>query len=169
MVCPPALARRVLAAAASAHPYEEPLATVTDVGMGRNGAALGMLCEVGAAGPGTLRELAELARRRFGVVPRVWGDPQISVERIATTTGSAGSLVPIALAAGAQVLVAGEVRYHDALAAEEDGLAILELGHDVTEWPLVGLLEKVVRSVPGVDPTSVHVLSDRPRWWTPAD
>ena len=31
------------------------------------------------------------------------------------------------------------------------GLAVVELGHDVSEWPLVSLLEDVVRSVPGLD------------------
>lgn len=169
MVCPPALARRVVAAAASAHPYEEPLVTVTDVRIARNSAALGMLCVHDTGGPATLGDLADLARVRFDVVPRVWGDPAWPVDRVATTTGSAGSLIADAISAGVQVLVAGEVRYHDALAAVESGLAILELGHDVTEWPLVGLLEKVVRSVPGLDPARIHVLSDRPRWWTPTN
>jgi len=44
------------------------------------------------------------------------------------------------MAAGADALVCGEVRYHDALDAAESGLAIIEVGHDVSEWPLVEVL-----------------------------
>ena len=47
------------------------------------------------------------------------------------------------------------------------GLAIIELGHDVSEWPLVSLLEDAVRSVPGLDPQTVHMLPAIPGWWTP--
>ena len=97
----------------------------------------------------------------------VWGDPELGLTRVATATGSAGSLIGDVLASGAQALVAGEVRYHDALDAVENGLAVVELGHDVSEWPLVGLLERAVRTTPGLNPDAVHVLPATPGWWTP--
>jgi putative NIF3 family GTP cyclohydrolase 1 type 2 len=86
---------------------------------------------------------------------------------VACGTGSAGSLIGDALAAGAQALIGGEVRYHDALEALEAGLAVVELGHDVTEWPLVRLLEDAVRSVTQIDQRTVHTLPAKPGWWTP--
>ncbi len=164
MVAPRHLARGVVSAAVAAHPYEEPLVTVTDVEIARNAARLGM---VSSAPQGmTLRGLATVAAGTFNITPRVWGDPDAPVSRVATSTGSAGSLVGDAFAAGAQVLLAGEVRYHEALDASEAGLGIIELGHDVSEWPLVGLLERVVRSVPGIDPDMVRSLPASPGWWT---
>jgi len=114
-----------------------------------------------------LRDLAECCASAFSITPRVWGDRAATLARIVTATGSAGSLIPAALTAGADALVAGEVRYHDALDAAEAGLAIVEIGHDVSEWPLVSLLEDAVRGVEGLPASHVKVLPARPGWWTP--
>lgn len=164
MLAPPKRAGAVVTAAVSAHPYEEPLVSVTDVRIARNTARLGMVCATDEPTP--LDQFAQMASAVYGVRARVWGDPSTEVRSVATSTGSAGSLVGDALAAGVQVLVAGEVRYHDALEAKDAGLGVIELGHDVTEWPLVGLLDSAVRSVPGIDPELVHLLPAGAGWWT---
>ncbi|HSK46515.1 MAG TPA: Nif3-like dinuclear metal center hexameric protein [Coriobacteriia bacterium] len=168
MVCPRGSSKAVVAAAVSAHPYEEPLVTVSEVSIALNAASIGMVNEVALGSSLTLERLARVAAERFGAMPRVWGDPESLVSRVVTSTGSAGSFIPDALRAGAAALVAGEVRYHDALDAVENGLAIVELGHDVSEWPLVALLERAVRSVAGIDQESVRTLPARPGWWVPA-
>jgi putative NIF3 family GTP cyclohydrolase 1 type 2 len=165
MVAPRSRARGVVAAARGAHPYEEPLITAADVEIARSSARMGMLNH--APEGLTLGALAVLAAKTFNVTPRVWGDPETILNLVATATGSASSLVGDVLATKAQALVAGEVRYHDALDALEMGLSIVELGHDVSEWPLVGLLEDAVRAVPGLDARSVHTLPATPGWWTP--
>jgi putative NIF3 family GTP cyclohydrolase 1 type 2 len=165
MVAPRPRARGVVGAARGAHPYEEPLITVSDVEVGRASARMGMLTR--APEGLTLAALAALAAGTFNVTPRVWGDPSLTIATVATATGSASSLVGDVLACRAQALVAGEVRYHDALDAVEMGLAVVELGHDVSEWPLVTLLEDAVRSIPGLDAEHVHVLPATPGWWTP--
>jgi hypothetical protein len=168
MVAPTTRVRGVVAAAVAAHPYEEPLVTVTEARIARNAARLGMVCDTPGKTPLALGALVAHAASVYAVTPRVWGDSLAPITRVATGTGSAGSLIGDALAAGAQALVAGEVRYHDALDAVEAGLAVVELGHDVTEWPLVGLLEEAVRSVPGIDQQTVHALPAKPGWWTPS-
>lgn len=165
MVCPSTRVRGVVAAAASAHPYEEPLIVASEVTIARNAARMGAVCEPQVAT--TVAGLAQLAASAYGVTPRVWGDPDADVRRVATATGSAGSLIGDALASGAQAFVAGEVRYHDALEAAAAGLAVIEVGHDATEWPLVSLLEEAVRGVPGLDGSAVHALPARIGWWTP--
>lgn len=165
MVAPRSRARGVVGAARGAHPYEEPLIVVADVEIGRSSARMGMLTR--APEGLTLQDLATRARSVFGITPVVWGNPEYLLTRIVTATGSAGSLIGDVLASGAQALVAGEVRYHDALDAVEMGLAVLELGHDVSEWPLVDLLADAVRTTPGLDPADVHVLPATPGWWTP--
>lgn len=164
MVCPPALADTVAAAAAQVHPYEEPLVVVDRVAIARNAAALGMRCKTPR--DMTLSGLAVICGSTFSITPRIWGDPDTRLKEVVTATGSASSLVGAALASGAQAMVCGEVRYHDALDAVENGLALIELGHDVSEWPLVSLLERAVRRVPGLPAVSVHVLPARPGWWT---
>jgi dinuclear metal center YbgI/SA1388 family protein len=165
MVAPRDLVRGVVSAARAAHPYDEPLISAAEVEIARSSARMGMLCR--APEDMTLASLASLAATTFGITPRIWGDPSTAIGRVATATGSARALVRDVLASGADALVAGEVRYHDALDAAEMGLPIVELGHDVSEWPLVGLLESAVRAVVGLDPESVHVLPATPGWWTP--
>jgi len=165
MVCPTLSVRGVVSAAIAVHPYEEPLVLVEQADIARNSARLGMLSA--APEPLSLDRLAHRAGEAHNATPRVWGDPDAAVERVATATGSAGSLVGAAIASGAHVLVAGEVRYHDALEAVGAGLSVIELGHDVTEWPLVGLLEQTVRMVPGLDASAVNAMDARRGWWTP--
>lgn len=167
MICARGRAAAVVRAAAKVHPYEEPLVTATEVDIAPNAAALGMLSVPGSSGALSLHELAALVVRSFGVVPRVWGDPDMRVERVASATGSASSLLGAAVANGAHAFVAGEVRYHDALDASKAGLGIVEMGHDVSEWPLVGLLASVVREIDGIDSATVTVLPDAAGWWTP--
>ncbi len=162
MVSPRTRVRGVIGAARGAHPYEEPLVVAADVEIARSAARMGMLCDAGGV---RLRDLVERAATEFGTNPRVWGDPEARVDLAVTATGSAGSLVGDALSTGATALVAGEVRYHDALDAVENGLCIVELGHDVTEWPLVGLLGSAVRATPGLDATLVHELPAARGWW----
>lgn len=37
-------------------------------------------------------------------------------------------------------LICGEIKYHDALAMSDAGVCIIELGHDLSELPLCGVL-----------------------------
>jgi hypothetical protein len=164
MVCAQVRATAAANACAAAHPYEEPLIIVTEAHIGRNAASLGLVSE--PAAPETLRTLGDRCLDVFGVRPRVWGDPDRPIARVATTTGSGGSLIGDVLSAGADVLVTGEVRYHDAMTAA-GRLAIIELGHDVSEWPLVSALAEAVRDTPRLDPACVAVESASAGWWTP--
>jgi putative NIF3 family GTP cyclohydrolase 1 type 2 len=165
MVAPIDKARGAAAAAREAHPYEEPLVTITDVQIARGAARLGQLCDAPAGT--TLASLVAQVQAAFGCSPRVWGDPLTALSRVVTATGSAGSLIRDVRRSGADALVAGEVRYHEALNALESGVCVVELGHDVSEWPLVSLLEEVVLGVDGVDPDTVHVLPAAAGWWVP--
>lgn len=161
-VCPRPAAGRVMEAAASAHPYEEPLILSEDSEMRRGAARMGRLCRV--KDPSTLDALAALVGERLGVHPRVWGDPTAPVGTVAVATGSAASMVPHALAGAADVLVCGELRYHDALDAVSAGLAVIEAGHDATEWPLVPVLAEAVRTTPGLSGNDVIVDEPRVSW-----
>lgn len=166
MLCGRSRAAAVVAAARSAHTYEEPVIVTEDVAIARNSARLGMRCASDI--PLTVRALAERAVARLGRAPRVWSaDPDAPAQSIVTATGSAGSVLDDAACIGADTLICGEVRYHDALDAVARGLSIVELGHDMSEWPLVEVLARAVRAVPGLDPTNVFLDPASPAWWTP--
>ena len=81
--------------------------------------------------------LGALARRIAETLPapatRLCGAPEQTVQRVAVLGGAGTSAVPDAIAAGADVLVTGDVRHHAALDALELGLALIDAGHHATE------------------------------------
>lgn len=167
MVAPPDRVAAAVSAARSAHPYEEPLITLSELRIARGAARMGRLSALPA--PTTLARFVDEVVTAFGITPKVWGAPDTPVDTVATVTGSASSLVPAAVRAAASVLLAGEVRYHDARTAVAEGLAVIEIGHDISEWPLVPLLAEAVSRTPGLDPGLVSTDSPVTDWWTPRE
>jgi dinuclear metal center YbgI/SA1388 family protein len=86
--------------------------------------------------PAPLR-LDELARRVAAGLgapsARVVGPGDREVRRVAVLGGSGADAAGDALAAGADVLVTGDVRHHAALDALAMGLALVDAGHHATE------------------------------------
>jgi dinuclear metal center YbgI/SA1388 family protein len=116
----------------AAHPYEEPAFDVyplhnegKTLGLGR----IGRLPEAT-----TLAEFAALTAARL-VAPgtRFVGDPSAVVQKVAICSGSGASLMRYAARAGADVLVTGDIKYHDARDAEDLGIALIDAGHFRTE------------------------------------
>ena len=94
------------------------------------------LGRIGEVAETSLRGLAEIARSAFpgGQVRRV-GDLDQMVTRVACCTGSGGSLIEAAAAAGADCYVTSDLKYHDADRAP--GLALVDLPHGVVEGQLM--------------------------------
>jgi len=87
-------------------------------------------------------ELMAFVRERVGGTP-VWIGPEdAKVRRFAICSGSGGSEIVQAHGAGAQVLITGEVKHSDALAAWDLGLCVLTIGHGASEICAVDLLRK---------------------------
>ncbi|MDO9557846.1 MAG: Nif3-like dinuclear metal center hexameric protein [Coriobacteriia bacterium] len=161
--CSPEMTAAVISAIRAAHPYKEPLITSVVGSVSRGVARLGRLCELDTVE--TLLAFASRCATSLEVDARVWGDPERPIRRIGVGNGSAGSLIDRAIALGADALLAGEVRYHDARAAIDAGLSIVEAGHDATEWPLVHILaQAAVAAVSGL----AQVTEEDPSiaWWT---
>ncbi|WP_165053534.1 MULTISPECIES: Nif3-like dinuclear metal center hexameric protein [unclassified Adlercreutzia] len=128
----------------------------------------GQICDVPAedGGPHTLAQLAARCTAVFGRAPRVWGEFDRPLRTVVTATGSAGTCGRAALAAGADCLVCGEVKYHEALDLSGADLAIIELGHDVSELPLVAVLAEALARV-GVAKDAIMVIDQSGNWATP--
>ena len=88
---------------------------------------------------GTFCKHAEAALR--GPV-RCYGDPKRRIETVAVLGGAGEDYVHIALEAGADVYLTGEMAYHKALAAVDDGVCVVEAGHAATEYPAISLLRR---------------------------
>ena len=116
----------------AAHPYEEPafdcyplLNEASPVGLGRIGTV---------SRPVTAREFALDVARQLGCAQvRLVGEPSRAVRKIALCSGSGASLLRDAVRAGADLLLTGDVKYHEAREAEAQGIVLLDAGHFATE------------------------------------
>ncbi len=116
----------------------------------------------------TLSELSSLCTREFGGSPRVWGDPERRISRIAFLNGSwrDSSLYSACIAEGVDCVIVGETGYHICVDAQPH-LSIIELGHDRSELPIVDVLYDAIRAA-GVDETDMVKLRCSDNNWWPA-
>ncbi|NIA22294.1 MAG: Nif3-like dinuclear metal center hexameric protein [Anaerolineaceae bacterium] len=148
-VVPPGRVAEVVRALRNAHPYEEPAFDLYPLAALDERAGLG---RVGTPAKGqTLRAFIERVQRSLKArTVEVIGSPgrhiRIRIERVAVVGGGGGSLWPQALAAGAQVLVTGEMKHHHRLASREAGLVTILAGHWATEHVAVGGLARLLRA-----------------------
>lgn len=135
-VLPEAIKSQVLAAMFRAHPYEEVaydlyglLNPDVPLGLGRIG---DLPHEV------SMTEFICLLKQALAVsFVKVAGQYERMVGKVAVCGGSGAGLIAQAVAAGADVLVTGDVKYHEAQAAIEAGLTVVDAGHFATEQPVV--------------------------------
>lgn len=114
----------------------------------------------------TLGKLAARCTSILGRAPRVWGDLSIPIETAVTATGSASDIGEDCLRAGAQCLICGEIKYHDALALSQAGLSVIELGHDLSELPLVAILADSIACA-GMARSDIAILDQSNNWAYP--
>ena len=82
------------------------------------------------ARPTRLSELALAVKRQLGVEGvRIAGDPLLRVQQVAVSTGSGSGVMPHFLQSEAQVLISGDLRYHDARDAEAAHRGLVDVGH----------------------------------------
>ncbi|MCI9128964.1 MAG: Nif3-like dinuclear metal center hexameric protein [Eggerthellaceae bacterium] len=135
---------------------------------GHEGLGYGQICRMGGAGSkdASLAHLAARCTSVFGRAPRVWGKFDSRVTSVVTWTGSASGMLDAAIKAGVDCVICGEVKYHDALAAKQAGLSLIELGHDVSEFPLTAVLADAVAAY-GVSSESIVILDQTDNWAYP--
>ncbi|HEY9900333.1 MAG TPA: Nif3-like dinuclear metal center hexameric protein [Pantanalinema sp.] len=129
----------VLRALHEAHPYEVPAYDVVRLENGGEPYGIGLWGELPE--PMTVQAIAE--RVQAAINPRslrLVGDRARLVRRVGVCSGAGGDLFGAALAQGVELFITGEVRYHAALEAEAQGLAMLEAGHQATEQPVVAFV-----------------------------
>jgi dinuclear metal center YbgI/SA1388 family protein len=131
-ICTEAMVDVAVAAMRQAHSYEEPAYDVYPlrparaiVGTGR----VGLLAQ-----PAMLADFAAQVKHMLAAnCMQIVGEPALSVRRVAIACGAAGEFIGDAVRAEADVFLTGEVRFHDCLAAQAQGLALVLPGHYATE------------------------------------
>ena len=115
----------------------------------------------------TPRSLSQLAAEVAGITEcavKVYGDPETLIASVATATGSGSGRIAEALVAGVDCIISGEFSYHAALAAVESGLTLIEIGHDISELPLVDMIADAIKVRTPIKDEEIHI-DDRPQLW----
>lgn len=144
-IVPAEMVGRVVERMCKVHPYEEVAYDIIPLDNRRNRVGLGRIGTLAA--PQTLGAFAEQVRSALGCRNlRLCGELQTTVRKVAVCGGSGASLIGEALRQGADVLVTGDVKYHEAQRAGAGGLALIDAGHFATEHLMVRRLAAALRS-----------------------
>jgi len=134
---------RVLEKMQKAHPYEEVSYDLLPLQNQVPGAGLGRIGRL--AQQASLGEFAARVKESLGCDHlRLIGADQMPVRKVALCGGSGAFLLQTAHRQGADVLVTGDVKYHEARQAEELGIALIDAGHFATEQLMI---EQVTQSL----------------------
>lgn len=137
VVVPESCLGRVLCAMRAAHSYEEPAFDVYPLHV-RDAKPTHGSGRIGEIPPQQLRNLAQSARHLLNAnCVQTVGNPQREIRRVAIACGAAGEFITDAIRNRADALLTGEVRFHEALAAESADLCLILPGHYATERPAV--------------------------------
>lgn len=123
---------------------------------------LGSVCDGAEC---SLGSFVKRVANSFDGVPRVWGVPDMPLRRVAFLGGSLGDFGELALKHDVDAIVTGEVGYHRAQDLLLRGCGVIELGHDISEFPFVDILANHV-VLAGVDPQLVSKIVRPKQWWT---
>ena len=140
-----ALSTGIIKAMIKAHPYEE---VAYDVYSLQNAWIHGGLGRVGTLlEPETLLDFSVRVKKALGVQGvRFVGPSDAVVHSIAVCGGAGMDVVENARRCGAQVLLTGDIRYHDAQDALARGLYLVDGGHFATEVPVLKPLREYLRA-----------------------
>jgi dinuclear metal center YbgI/SA1388 family protein len=122
----------VLAAVWKAHPYEEPAIDVYPLSASAYGTGFGIagtLPRRSTVGQVAARVASTLRTNSLRLVGKKGG----RIKNVAVCAGSGASLLNAAVAAGAQLYITGDLKYHDARKAEDAGIHVLDVGHFAPE------------------------------------
>lgn len=145
-IFPVALQERVLARMIKAHHYEAvaydliPLENPRgDVGLGR----IGKLEQ-----PISLTELARQVKQKLELSAlRIVGEGNRMVSKVAVCGGSGMVTYADAVRGGADCLITGDVKFHEAQQAHQTGVAVIDAGHFGTEKIMIAELARRLRTL----------------------
>ncbi|HZJ84178.1 MAG TPA: Nif3-like dinuclear metal center hexameric protein [Syntrophomonadaceae bacterium] len=137
---------QVLRAMHAAHPYEEVAYDLYELqnpgkayGLGRMGLLPASL---------TLKDFANQVKSQLNLeYLRMVGDLDKRVKRVAVIGGSGASFIHKVAQQNVDVLVTGDVKYHEAQEAEKLGLAVIDAGHHGTEEIMTYQMVRWLREV----------------------
>src|SRR4030065_257726 len=128
-----------------AHPYEEPAFDIFKIYNNQNKFGLGRIGKLQK--PTQLNKIIErikkyIGAKAFGIV----GRKNRLIKTAAVCAGSCGKIITSIIAAKADLYLTGELKHHQALAAQEAGLTCICLSHTVSERVILKKIAKLLQT-----------------------
>ena len=86
-------------------------------------------------------------------------DENKEIKKVAIISGAGASYWRKAKKSGAQVLITGDIKYHEAMDAREENFNLIDIGHFESEWIFSNLLENLIKKEFEID---ITIFNDGP-------
>jgi dinuclear metal center YbgI/SA1388 family protein len=138
---------KVVAAMRKAHPYETPAFDIIKLYNSQNKFGLGRIGKL--AKPLRIEQIIQKIKKHTGATAAgLIGKEKRLVKTAAVCAGSCGSIINLVIAAKADLYLTGELKHHQALAAQEAGLTCICLSHTVSERFILKKFAKQLQKQP---------------------
>lgn len=136
----------VISSMTKAHPYEEVAYDIYKLENKGDSFGLGRIARLNKST--TLKKLSNLIKEKLSMDHiRIVGDIDNTIDKVAVVTGSGADMVKKAQRQGAQVIITGDVKYHDAQDALDMGMCIIDCGHFDTEDIFKDVMKRFLDSI----------------------
>lgn len=139
----------VISAMIKAHPYEEVAYDLYK--LENKGSAVGLGRIAALKESMSLKELSMMIKEKLNMdALRVVGSLDTNIKKVAVVTGSGADLAKKAQRSGADVLITGDVKYHDAQDAIDAGMCIIDCNHFESEDIFKDVMKRFLNDIDDV-------------------
>ena len=136
----------VISSMINAHPYEEVAYDLYKLENKGEAVGLGRVSKLKESK--NLKELCDNIKDRLNMNHiRIVGDLDTKISKVAVVTGAGADMVKKAQRSGADVIITGDVKYHDAQDALDMGMCIVDCGHFETEDIFKDVMKRFLDSI----------------------
>ena len=149
-IVPQNLLQKTIDKMIKAHPYEEVAYDIyklenkgETVGLGRYASIDGQL---------NLESLCEKIKLKLNMNHiRVVGDLNTKIKKVAVVTGAGSDMVSLAKSKNCDVIITGDVKYHEAQDALDMGMTIIDCGHFDTEDIFKDVMKRFLDTIENIE------------------
>lgn len=140
----------IISSMLSAHPYEEVAYDLYK--LENKGSSVGLGRVSSLKEPIILKELCDNIKEKLNMEHiKVVGDIDTNVSKVAVVTGSGADMIKKAQRKGADVLITGDVKYHDAQDALDMRMCVIDCGHFNTEDIFKDVIKRFLDEIEGLE------------------
>lgn len=133
----------VIDALLKVHPYEEVAYDLYPLTLKGRDFGFGLTVELDD--PLSLDHIIQICRDRLNANDLRYYAPKVKTyKKIAFCGGSGGSLIVNAARKNVELFISGDFSYHNLKTAQDLDMALVDAGHDKTEWPGVAYLKEYI-------------------------